>query len=454
MFTFNNNEKKSVDVSNTNNTLSTENNSEPTNEKVNQPSDDKQNIQGEKDSGESNADSKQMNNNESTSSKDIQNKQEGKNSGESNADSKQVNNNENTSSKDIQNKQDEKNSGESNVDSKQVNNNENTSSKDIQNEQDGKNIEEEKKEPNQEKEENNTDVNNSSSPQNSGQTKSVEKKEKKEEENSDDNSTKNVSSGAHFVVNLGYYTCQQGVCPAQIKISQNNKFFAQGKPVVTDKENMFSVPVQPFGTCSLNPNVNAGKPCQYQNGKWLPDKLYTSNNTNIVTEDSELLCPVFGGKITNIFHGQICPVCFAHLKVSEPEESEIPLKKEDSSSEKKPEEKKIEYLGVNTISVDGEKSSKVDENKKKTNKDLSSVQEIAVRPGSSKTFTANTKDKVSSFDGVSWAIMKCDDKYNIIAGSVGIHESAGSPFTQKFDNGNYIIEKCKYQNKNFTVYEK
>lgn len=124
----------------------------------------------------------------------------------------------------------------------------------------------------------------------------------------------NKKNGAQYVVANALFTCQYGVTPAQLQVTQNQKLLAQNKLVATDKEVQFNPPAQTFGVCSMNPNKQAGQPCLYAQGKWDPTTTYSSNGTNIVTEDSEMLCTMFAGKIKTIFPGQVASVSMPDLK--------------------------------------------------------------------------------------------------------------------------------------------
>lgn len=130
----------------------------------------------------------------------------------------------------------------------------------------------------------------------------------------------NNKNGAQYVVENAMYTCQYGVVPVPLQINQKETVLVQQKHIATAKETMFTPSTQPFGVCSMNPNKQAGQPCTYAKGQWNPTTVYQSNNgTQILTEDSEMICTMFSGKITNIFPGQIASVSPQQLSVFEME---------------------------------------------------------------------------------------------------------------------------------------
>lgn len=134
------------------------------------------------------------------------------------------------------------------------------------------------------------------------------------------------NNGAQYVVENAMYTCQYGVVPVPLMINQKETVLVQSKHVATTKETQFTPSTQTFGVCSMNPNKQAGQPCLYAKGQWNPTTVYQSNNgTQILTEDSEMICTMFSGKITNIFSGQIASVSPQQLSVFEMELAPILL---------------------------------------------------------------------------------------------------------------------------------
>lgn len=241
------------------------------------------------------------------------------------------------------------------------------------------------------------------------------------EDDNDSASTKQVNSGSTVCVQGAMFTCDCGIVPNQIQIMQNQKVYAQEKLVITDKEVQFSTPVQPFGTCTLNPNVNAGKPCMYAKGTWNPTSLYESNSTKIVTEDSEMYCTLFGkGTIKSIFHGQmmsVAPLDFAKFDINTCCMSLLALSPEPVT-EKKPE---VVFSVSNIYNKDTDTKSKKDGGTLKT------------RVGSSLEFSVNTSNAAADLKNASWGIINNETRKTELIKKT-------HPLTYFFPEGSYTIE--------------
>lgn len=172
----------------------------------------------------------------------------------------------------------------------------------------------------------------------------------------------NNNNGSHYVAENAVFSCNQGVAPAQLQVMQNQTLCVQNQLVATDKEVTFNPPAQTFGTCSLNPNKQAGQPCMYaSNGQWNPSTVYLSNGKSVLVEDSELICPVFGGKVGVIYHGQTASVSVAQLETCETELAPSIMKVENKANDNKKKKKAITGFAVNKIKRGTIISSKVKE---------------------------------------------------------------------------------------------
>lgn len=229
------------------------------------------------------------------------------------------------------------------------------------------------------------------------------KNDKKEKE---EPSTKQVNNGAMLAVQGALYTCDKGVAPSQFQITHNTKLYAQNKLVITDKEVQFSTPVQPFGTCQLNPDTTSGKPCMYSNGQWKPNTLYKSNNNSLVTEDSEMLCMVFGcGTISNILPGQQVSVSKADIESADINENPVSPQIDTKSVADQNDTGKEEPFFVKSISVVGDQEKFAVTTEKYKNKGKSGdIKVYKVRKGTSMSFEANVKS-----ENVSWAVVRVKD---------------------------------------------
>ncbi|MEE3483640.1 MAG: PAAR-like protein [Bacteroidales bacterium] len=218
-------------------------------------------------------------------------------------------------------------------------------------------------------------------------------------------SDKNNNTEDQFVVANAMFSCDKGVAPAQLQVMQNQKVYMQNQLVITDKEVTFNPPAQTFGTCSLNPNKQAGQPCLYANGQWMPMKCYQSNNVNILTENSEMICPMFGGKVGVIFPGQTASVSVAQLETCEMELApalvrDYTVKKNDAEKDNK--KQKFPVNGI----IWKDKNIKSAGSKK-------DCKEIYVRKDTNVTFEVNdpvlneTKKKY-----VSWIVGKKSQEEN------------------------------------------
>ncbi|AZA59274.1 DUF4280 and LysM peptidoglycan-binding domain-containing protein [Chryseobacterium shandongense] len=152
-------------------------------------------------------------------------------------------------------------------------------------------------------------------------------KEKKTENNT-------CSSGPHdgkyFVVQKGTCQCNQGFKFPKFKVTSHQKHYwndGEGKSdylAVTEDDNQFDPPAQPFGQCKLKPSSGGYLPCAYAPaGKWT--KTYEKvkiMDKSCVTEISELMC-TSGGKITILKHGQQSEPGKSHVAKANPQEQHV-----------------------------------------------------------------------------------------------------------------------------------
>lgn len=250
------------------------------------------------------------------------------------------------------------------------------------------------------------------------------KNDKKEKE---EPSTKQVNNGAMLAVQGALYTCDKGVAPSQFQITHNTKLYAQNKLVITDKEVQFSTPVQPFGTCQLNPDTTSGKPCMYSNGQWKPNTLYKSNNNSLVTEDSEMLCMVFGcGTISNILPGQQVSVSKADIESADINENPVSPQIDTKSVADQNDTGKEEPFFVKSISVVGDQEKFAVTAEKYNNGEKSGdITVYKVRKGTSMSFEANVKS-----ENVSWAVVRMKDN--------NVSLEKGKTFTKVFNEDCFV----------------
>lgn len=130
--------------------------------------------------------------------------------------------------------------------------------------------------------------------------------------------------GAQYVVDGAIYKCQYGSIPCQIQVLQNQRIYAQKKPIATDQEVVFKVPTAPFVNCIQNPNKQAPI-CTYANGMWDPNTTVQQGKLNALTEDSTMKCPMFAGGISCVFPGQIQGVSAGDFNVEIEKLSNFPL---------------------------------------------------------------------------------------------------------------------------------
>ncbi len=97
--------------------------------------------------------------------------------------------------------------------------------------------------------------------------------------------------------------CDQGMKPAKLLVTQNQKVKIQGKFQATDKENQ--VP-ETFGLCKLKPSGNTYLPCVPALQPWTKtaEKSTLGGSKKFLFEDSECMCAT-SGKVTIIQHAQI-----------------------------------------------------------------------------------------------------------------------------------------------------
>ena len=109
--------------------------------------------------------------------------------------------------------------------------------------------------------------------------------------------------GKKYVLDGAMLQCNQGMKPAKLLVTQNQKVKIQGKFQATDKETQ--VP-ETFGLCKLKPSGNSYLPCIPALQPWTKtaQKSTLGSGKKFLFEDSECMCAT-GGKVTIIQHAQI-----------------------------------------------------------------------------------------------------------------------------------------------------
>lgn len=250
-----------------------------------------------------------------------------------------------------------------------------------------------------------------------------------------------VKEGQQYVVDGAIFRCQYGSAPCQIMAISNQKVTAQNKPIVTDKDVTFKIPTAPFVTCSQSKQVPPT--CVYANGIWKTQTTVKHGGQNAIVEKSEMKCPVFGGKISCIFPGQVQSVSAPELAEFKIETlSVFPLAMEVSYNTLSKEDTPQKTSGVNAVSVSpqtfraGEeiiihafkKSNKTEEltAPKHVNVVVFTTKEVEETKGTgekAKTEKVKYIDKLMTFKEVCPPFkIKLNDpgKYSIEAGSDGI----------------------------------
>lgn len=192
-----------------------------------------------------------------------------------------------------------------------------------------------------------------------------------------------VKEGQQYVVVGAIFKCQYGSAPCQIRAISNKKVTAQNKPIVTDKDVTFMIPTAPFATCSQSKQVPPT--CAYANGIWETKTTVKHGDQNAIVEKSEMKCPVFGGKISCIFPGQV-------QSVSAPELAEF----------------KIETLSVFPLAMVVTPPAKNQEEKEKKASSVLSVSASKYKVRSDEVITLHALDKgkkeLKPTDIVNWAV--------------------------------------------------
>ncbi|MBP5525985.1 MAG: peptidoglycan DD-metalloendopeptidase family protein [Paludibacteraceae bacterium] len=238
-----------------------------------------------------------------------------------------------------------------------------------------------------------------------------------------------VKEGQQYVVDGAIFKCQYGSAPCQIMAISNQKVTAQNKPIVTDKDVTFMIPTAPFVTCSQSKQVPPT--CVYANGIWKTQTTVKHGGQNAIVEKSEMKCPVFGGKISCIFPGQV-------QSVSAPELAEF----------------KIETLSNFPLAMVVTPPAKNQEEKEKKASCVLSVSASKYKVRSDEVITLhafdNDKKELKPTDIVNWAVTtrkkteekvksktvskECIDKLTLI-------KKVSTPFNISFhEPGIYYIE--------------
>jgi|GEM_PF-984413 len=110
-------------------------------------------------------------------------------------------------------------------------------------------------------------------------------------------------SGAYLVCEGAMCTCNQGSIPmVKIQITSHNKYYANGKLIVTVKDSQLMAPY--FGICKLkSPPGNA---CTYVPSDWIIQAGAghpVAGVAKVLIDSGEIICPL-GGKIEIVNHGQ------------------------------------------------------------------------------------------------------------------------------------------------------
>ena len=106
-----------------------------------------------------------------------------------------------------------------------------------------------------------------------------------------------------YVVDGALLKCNQGMKPAKLQVTQNQKIKIQGKFKATDMDNV--VP-ETFFQCKLKPTSGGYLPCVPALQKWTKTtkKASLGKSKKFLYDCSETMCAT-GGKITVAQHGQI-----------------------------------------------------------------------------------------------------------------------------------------------------
>ena len=106
-----------------------------------------------------------------------------------------------------------------------------------------------------------------------------------------------------YVVDGALLKCNQGIKPAKLQVTQNQKIKIQGKFKATDMDNV--VP-ETFFQCKLKPTSGGYLPCVPALQKWTKTtkKATLGKSKKFLFDCSETMCAT-GGKITVVNHGQI-----------------------------------------------------------------------------------------------------------------------------------------------------
>ncbi len=106
-----------------------------------------------------------------------------------------------------------------------------------------------------------------------------------------------------YVVDGALLKCNQGIKPAKLQVTQNQKIKIQGKFKATDLDNV--VP-ETFFQCKLKPTSGGYLPCVPALQKWIKTtkKATLGKSKKFLYDCSETLCAT-GGKITVVQHGQV-----------------------------------------------------------------------------------------------------------------------------------------------------
>lgn len=123
---------------------------------------------------------------------------------------------------------------------------------------------------------------------------------------------------SQVVIATGTCLCSMGTAPAPVKVTNNQKVLADGKPVATIADCQGAANVGPFGMCTslANPAVASAtaaalgvltpQPCMpVVAGTWIPTKpKVLIGGKPCLTSDSKCVC-AYAGSISLTYPGQV-----------------------------------------------------------------------------------------------------------------------------------------------------
>ncbi|MCB9018531.1 MAG: DUF4280 domain-containing protein [Prevotellaceae bacterium] len=246
---------------------------------------------------------------------------------------------------------------------------------------------------------------------------------------------KKDKSGAYYVIGGAKFRCSQGSLENYI-VTTNRKVFIQNKPMVTTDDTIFQTPVAPFGKCNLNPNTQAGQPCEYAQGEW-DEETCIDHGKMAVLDVSCMYCSKFspkGGKITCVDHGQkSAPAASDDAGGKEEGKGDGTHTHGLDASELSFEKSLTPTFGVRQIKY-GDQGSFVKKTPQK-----SEVKKLPEMRAQAYAFDAEITDEAGDKSELSWALSSVKNG-KIDRDNVVVIQNGGSPFSVELKRGQYYIE--------------